>query len=1353
MREEDSTFGAEPQHLDRLIALGLEDDAEETAESQESPLEGPGGWVGRYQLQEVLGAGGMGVVYRAEQQQPIRRQVALKIVKPGLDSQQVLARFEAERQALALMDHPNIARVLDAGTTETGRPYFVMELVTGVSLTEYCDQNGLSIQDRLTLFLQVCHAVQHAHQKGIIHRDLKPSNILVTHQEGTPVPKIIDFGIAKATNQKLTEKTLFTRYAHLLGTPAYMSPEQAQFGDLDLDTRSDIYSLGVLLYELLTGTTPFRQEELRRVGYLEMQRVIRTQEPVKPSTKLSTLGETLTEVTEQRRCTPDLLRKALRGDLDWIVMKALEKDRARRYETASGLAEDIRRHLEHEPVLARGPSTVYRLGKLLRRHRAQVLAALGLVAVVAAAGIVLSLWQRDRQRLAEADGFRHRALLSRAQEQYAKREREAALATIQPILKSRHVGAEAQLLYAGILVEGRLPQEATTLLDHLLTERREIAGAAHSLLARLLWENESPTAEKLRAIEAHRRQAQALLPETAEAYFLQAMTAVTIKEQLAALDRALELDPGHYESRRLRAFTYYASRKYEKLKDDALGMTILRPRDPLGYSLRATAWHQLGRYPEAVAEYDRALEHTPPPDPQYVELKGRRGEALLRMGQYERVLAEAQADLKQAPNAPVLCSHVFCALTALGRYEQARAVMQRLTEIPDDTDDQVRLRSMKYVFDTLVAGGRWHPPESQPEGPAFFYMLEAQEMYRELAAKARPLLSDGFAPCWSPDGTQVAFAAGLPGYSGIAVYDLATKETSLLIAPGRDPSWSPDGRYIAYLRDAPALRPSELTAGRTRLRSEAYAFGAEIWVMQADGSAPRCLAQHAISPSWSADAQRVYYFSFLDAILHSIAAEDPQAQPLPIFSYAGNCPIPSPQGGCVAYVDGDVQNNAVLRIMDVTTRSCLAEWCTPLEATTPFWSADGREVCLGALTGIRARTGLWIYDLAKKEAVKVLGGKITGASWSADRTRLLIHLSRPYWEVWVADLDPRLSTAESLKPVQTLEEHCLEAIATSTRDLEAAPDSTVDRWTRTTAALWIGHPQAPVYLQDLDLALDRRLAVPTDDRMRALHILSYPELCERLEPLAWILARRVVEQQAGYAVELAAAFDRAGQHEQAAWLRRLAQANMPKGSCRYETESDAYTVVGCGADIWGTIDEFHFASKRLAGDGSITAKIESLEDEDQRAKAGVMIRASLEPSAPFAAVYVTPNGGVIYQARPVWFALSDDYLATPEQAVLRVPVWVRIERNGDQFSAFYSSDGVTWTQMVWSPQTIPMPDSVYLGLALTSNDNKKTAEARVSHVTTTGDVSPAGPITESLDIRLPAPLTPDAAPSKDPNDA
>jgi serine/threonine protein kinase/Tol biopolymer transport system component len=321
----------------------------------------------------------------AEQKKPLRRKVALKIIKLGMDTRQVIARFETERQALAIMDHPNIAKVLDAGATDTGRPYFVMELVRGVSITEYCDKNKLSTRERLDLFVQVCNAVQHAHQKGIIHRDIKPSNVMVTLHDGKPVPKVIDFGIAKATSHTLTEKTVFTRYAQMIGTPAYMSPEQAEMSGLDVDTRTDIYSLGVLLYELLTGATPFTEEQLREAGYLEMQRIIREEEPLKPSTKLSTLGDTLTDVAEHRKSNPDSLQKLVRGDLDLIVMKTLEKDRTRRYDRAVELAADVERHLNNKPVQAAPPSATYRLRKFVRRNRVAVI-TVSLVAAALAIG-------------------------------------------------------------------------------------------------------------------------------------------------------------------------------------------------------------------------------------------------------------------------------------------------------------------------------------------------------------------------------------------------------------------------------------------------------------------------------------------------------------------------------------------------------------------------------------------------------------------------------------------------------------------------------------------------------------------------------------------------------------------------------------------------------------------------------------------------------------------------------------------------------------------------------------------------------------------------------------------------------
>ena len=336
-------------------------------------MEAPGDQIGRYKLLQQIGEGGFGVVYMAEQQRPVRRKIALKIIKPGMDTGAVIARFEAERQALALMDHPNIARVLDGGTTDHGRPYFAMELVKGVPITEFCDKNQLSTEERARLFITVCQAVQHAHQKGIIHRDIKPSNVLVTLADGNPVVKVIDFGVAKATNQQLTERTLFTAFGQMVGTPQYMSPEQAEMSCLDVDTRSDVYSLGVLLYELLTGTTPLEGDRLRTAGYTEMQKIIQQDEPPKPSTRLSMTGEGLATIAKQRKATPEKLTSFLRGELDWIVMKSLEKDRSRRYDTAAGLGDDLERFLVDEPVSACPPSALYRFQKFSRRNRGVII--------------------------------------------------------------------------------------------------------------------------------------------------------------------------------------------------------------------------------------------------------------------------------------------------------------------------------------------------------------------------------------------------------------------------------------------------------------------------------------------------------------------------------------------------------------------------------------------------------------------------------------------------------------------------------------------------------------------------------------------------------------------------------------------------------------------------------------------------------------------------------------------------------------------------------------------------------------------------------------------------------------------
>jgi tetratricopeptide (TPR) repeat protein len=389
---------AQEGSLPGRAALGLG-----RTEAYQPLSESPGTVIGPYKLLEQIGEGGFGIVFMAEQQQPVRRKVALKVLKPGMDTRQVVARFEAERQALALMDHPHIAKVLDGGETATGRPFFVMDLVKGVPITQYCDQNQLTARERLELFVQVCQAVQHAHQKGIIHRDVKPSNVLVSRHDGTPVVKVIDFGIAKALGQRLTDKTLFTEFGAVVGTLEYMSPEQAELNNQDIDTRSDIYSLGVLLYELLTGTTPLDRKRLQQAALLEVLRLIREEEPPRPSTRLSESKETLPSISAQRQTEPAKLTRLVRGELDWIVMKALEKDRSRRYDSANGFAADMQRYLADEPVLACPPSAWYRLRKFARRNRAAlttlVLVAAALLTAVVALVIsnVSITWEKEEK--------------------------------------------------------------------------------------------------------------------------------------------------------------------------------------------------------------------------------------------------------------------------------------------------------------------------------------------------------------------------------------------------------------------------------------------------------------------------------------------------------------------------------------------------------------------------------------------------------------------------------------------------------------------------------------------------------------------------------------------------------------------------------------------------------------------------------------------------------------------------------------------------------------------------------------------------------------------------------------------
>ncbi len=982
-------------------------------------MEGPGTAIDRYKLLEKIGEGGMAVVYMAEQQRPIRRRVALKIIKLGMDTKQVIARFEAERQALALMDHPNIAQVFDGGATETGRPYFVMELVRGVAINEYCDKNRLSTRERLELFTQVCSAVQHAHQKGIIHRDIKPSNVMVTLHDGKPVPKVIDFGIAKATNQRLTEQTLFTRYAQMIGTPEYMSPEQAEMSGLDVDTRTDIYSLGVLLYELLTGSTPFAGETLRGAGYTEMQRIIRETDPLKPSTKIRTLGQTLPDVAQCRQASPELLRKLIKGDLDWIVMKALEKDRTHRYETAHALAEDIERHLHHEPILAGSPGTVYRIQKFVWRHRSRLITG-STVAVLVLGLLVTSIaYTRFSIQRTRAN---HEHALEIVEDRLSTGEYQQALSELKPILSSRFVGPRARLLNARVLLEIKGPDAGVERLQNLLGERPDIAASAHLLLAGIYLESNPNDPRMKSKAEIHLQQGERLMPRTAEAYLLRAMTAQTVRETLDWLNKAVALDPAHGGTRKARALAYYAVGEYRNMETEASIMIGSQAKNPAGYALRGLARRAMALKQndssllhEAIADQDQAAALMAPRDSRLAELYSQRCETFLCMGSYEQALSDTKACLQLRPNEAIHSFRLFCILTAMGEYDKAQTRYSEILESSTMEEVAIDRLAARYVFDSLSAGRPWHPVGQSPIGKAFAAMQQAAQEYRQLAAKGTRVVPEGFHPSWSPDESELAYSRGVLGASGIEILNLKTGKTRLLTVPGKDPAFSPDGRYIAYVRDRQVLSLQDLA---TKSQGEHPPIEQEeIWLVKADGTeAPRQLAGGGW-PNWGRSSNRLYYHSRVDKKMYSVSIDPAGSDLREILSCSYQFPVMSPDEKYVAFMQDDI----TIGIKDLSTQA-VTVWAGPPDKQHMFlnWSVDGRQLAVGCYWG----AGLWMYDVEKKEASKVMDGYFGWCTWSRqDGTRMA--LERPYaqWhhEIWVIDLDsPVPATAPGTQTHQSM---------------------------------------------------------------------------------------------------------------------------------------------------------------------------------------------------------------------------------------------------------------------------------------------------------------------------------------------
>ena len=1005
---------------------------------------GLGGQIGPYKLLGILGEGGFGVVYLAERQRPVKRRVALKVIKPGMDTKEVIARFEAERQALAMLEHPNIAHVFNAGTTDAGRPYFVMEYVKGVPITEHCDRHKLTIEERLKLFLRICEAIQYAHQKGIIHRDIKPSNVQVSIQGEQVVPKVIDFGVAKAISQPLTERTLVTEQGQFVGTPEYMSPEQAEMTGQDVDTRSDIYSLGVVLYELLTGVLPFDPATLREGGADHIRQVIREEDPKTPSTRLSTLGgEESTMLAQRRRIDPGTLRRRLRGDLDWITLKAMEKDRTRRYQTAHALAEDIQRHLSHEPVLAGPPSKIYRLKKLLRKYRTQAIAAAAAAVLLACIAIIFVMYVQAVNRGKEAESLKHRDILSKAMEFRSSGQFQEALAKVETIVDSEHVGPKAHLLRARLVLELQSPVAAVKELQKLLNERDEIACQAHFLLARIYLESDpgdpETTEEYQQKAKEHQQKGEKLFSESAEAYFNRSMMAGTVNKTLEWLNKAIDLEPGHYDSREARALAYYALKDYGRMERDVEAVIVMRPKDSLGYGLRAIARRQKAieqtekeLFGEAIRDHDKAIKLSPD-EP---ELYDQRRRTHMHMGNYKQVLSDARECVRLKPDEKMYHFHTFCALVALGHYEEAKTEYEAIIKSGLMEKWELHQLAAKYVSDTLNAGLSWHPPERRPEGASFLEMQESTEIYKQLAKKARRVVSEGFHATWSPDGAELAYSGGILGFSGIEVVNLEDGKTRLLTVPGLDPAWSPDGEHIAFVRIRQPMLLTDFTTEREAKRVPHEQR--EVWVIKADGTEePRFLARGSF-PCWSRDSRRVFYHWQKDMKLFSISTEE-GAKPTPIVWCPGYYPVVSPDEKYVAYGESNVSGER--RIVDLSTKSVVARWPAPPGSSSPFlnWSPNGQELSVGSYS----ISGLWIYDVKTQKASRVLSGSFGLCSWSGpDISKFAIErvYGNRHREIWVADLDPDVSTTKALGPGRTLEQHCRELISLYNRRIKTEPD-------------------------------------------------------------------------------------------------------------------------------------------------------------------------------------------------------------------------------------------------------------------------------------------------------------------------
>jgi len=1027
-------------HVDRLLdahenATGFLDPEAFDAGALDQPIspEVLGTVIDRYKLLEKLGEGGMAVVYRAQQAQPIRRQVAIKVIKLGMDTKEVIARFEAERHVLAMMDHPNIAKVLDAGVTEAGKPYFVMELVQGISITEYCDENRLNTQQRLALYVSVCQAVHHAHQKGIIHRDLKPSNILVTMRDDMPMPKIIDFGIAKAIHQRLTDKTLFTLHTQLIGTPEYMSPEQADMGDMDIDTRTDIYSLGVVLYELLVGTSPFDATTLRRAAVGEIQRIIREEEPLRPSTRISAMGNAAKEIAARRGTNVAELTKRLNRELEWIPLKAMRKDRTRRYTSASGFADDINNYLSDRPLLAGPESSTYRLRKAAHKYRISVMAVSAVIVTLITGLIIsMSLYMRLNRALAIVSQIEQQAKvddqLSHVQMLHAKGQYQEARQRLDTLLAIQDLGPKAHLTRAQLLLELGQFKPAEDELLQLTTAGLDIAGAAHYLLARIYIIIDPDKVNK------HEQLAESMLPETAEGYYVRALTAASADEALTWLSTALKLDTNHYAARKAQAFAHHRVKAFHEMAEDAVILVHMRDQDYMGYALRAIAYRETGQFEQALKDHAHAIELCTLED-ERPRLYDQRRITHMRNGHYREALEDAEqvGVLKgEEINYPVLD-----ALMALGEYDEVEAQYKKFAGLSEHTALFSKVGAEKYAFDLLRTGQPFNlPPDIASRSP-FYLMEQTSRLHTRLRKKAQPLPINGgsWLGDWSPDGQSIAYCqrsafGWLPGTlegikpesltKYIEVLDLSSGKTGLITRFGDTPVWSPDRKYIAF--------------------TDYNQNGPDVWLVSSAGGEPQKLTP-GCHPQWSRDSQHVFFRSH-DGMICSVDITSLDSSPVPeLQRFPGTYLQPfsiSPNESLIAD-----ENLGEILILTFPEGEEVARWKMPwplqIWAGQLQWHPDGKTVILNSHSQYN-QMGMCLFDIERAEVSHVLNVTRPWCRtiWSPDGSQLIID---PFAgeDMWLMDIDPNVALTEALAPALTTKEFLEQRLETWNQRIQADP--------------------------------------------------------------------------------------------------------------------------------------------------------------------------------------------------------------------------------------------------------------------------------------------------------------------------